>query len=184
MLSRVKLTNAHTVRGKPTLKNNTECFRNGLVRKLKEKQRKLSRHSMTSKTHGPHRRNNKSEYQECTCKMDKSLNRGMLNKFESRKICVAGYQCDNSDFDFCIAEHSELPVIKICSDEGRDDCQQLKPKGTEASFGTTVITATILFIISILFSRLTVNVLVLVLRVVIFHTMLCVGILHYQQVLC
>ena len=116
--------------------------------------------------------------------MDKSLNRGMLNKFESRKICLAGYQCDNSDFDFCIAEHSELPVIKICSDEGRDDCQQLKPKGTQASFGTTVITATILLIISILFSRVTVNVLVFVLRVVFFHTMLCVGILHYQQVLC
>ena len=38
--------------------------------------------------------------------MDKSLNRGMLDKFESRKICVAGYQCDNSDFYFCIAEHS------------------------------------------------------------------------------
>ena len=88
---------------------------------------------MTSKTHGPRRRNNKSEYQECTCKMDKSLNRGMFNKFESRKICVAGYQCDNSDFDFCIAEHNELPVIKICSDEGRDDCQQWKLKGTEAS---------------------------------------------------
>ena len=150
MLSRVKLTTAHTVCGRPTLKNNTECFRNGLVRELKEKQRKLSRHSMTSKTHGTHRRNNKSEYQECRCKLDKSLNRGMLNKFESRKICVAGYQCDNRDFDFCIAEHSELPVIKICSDEGRDDCQQLKPKGTEAFFGTTVITATILFIISIL----------------------------------
>ena len=55
-----------------------------------------------TKTHGPHRRNNKSEYQECTCKMDKSLNRGMLNEFESRKICVAGYQCDNSDFDFAL----------------------------------------------------------------------------------
>ena len=169
-----------------TLFAHTECFRNGLVRELKERQRKLSRHSMTSKTHGPHRRNNKSEYQECTCKMDKSWNRGMLNKFESRKIFVAGYQCDNSDFDFCIAEPSELPVIKICSDEGRDDCQQLKPKGTEASFGTTVISATIIFItsISILFSRVTVIVLVLVLRVVFFHTMLCVGILHYQQVLC
>ena len=102
MLFRVKLTNAHTVRGRPALKNNTECFRNGLVRELKERQRKLSRHSMTSKTHGPHRRNNKSEYQEYTCKMDKSLNRGMLNKFESRKLCVAGYQCDNSDFDFAL----------------------------------------------------------------------------------
>ena len=48
--------------------------------------------------------------------MDKTLNRGMFNKFESRKICVAGYQCENSDFDFCITEHNELPVIKICSD--------------------------------------------------------------------
>ena len=101
--------------------------------------------------------------------MDESLNRGMFNKFESCRICVAGYQCDNSDFDFCSVEHNELPAIKICSDEGRDDCQQLKPKGTEASFGTTVMTATILFIISILFRRLTVNVLVFALRVVFFH---------------
>ena len=100
--------------------------------------------------------------------MDKSLNRGMFNKFESRKICVAGYQCDNSDFDFCIAEHNELPVIKICSDEERDDCQQLKPKRTEASFRTTRITVTILFIIPVLFSRVMVNVLVFVLRVVSF----------------
>ena len=77
--------------------------------------------------------------------MDNSLNRGMFNKFESRKICVAGYQCDNSEIDFCLAEQNELPVIKICSDEGRGDCQQLKPKRSEASFGSTVITATIFF---------------------------------------
>ena len=94
--------------------------------------------------------------------MDKRLNRGMFNKFESRKSCVAGYQCDNSDSDFCIAEHNELPVIKICSDEGRDEGQQLN------QIGTTVITATILFIISIFSSRVTVNVLVFVLRVVFF----------------
>ena len=108
----------------------------------------------------------------------------MCIESESHKICVAGNECDNRDFDFCNAEHNELRVIEICSNEGRNDCQQLKPKGTDASFGTTVITATILFIISMLFSRVTVNVLVFVLRVVFFHTMLCVGILHYQQVLC
>ena len=66
--------------------------------------------------------------------------RGTCIKFESPKIWVAGNQCDNSDFDFHIAEHKELPVIKICCDEGRGDCQQSKPKGTQASFGTTVIT--------------------------------------------
>ena len=41
----------------------------------------------------------------------------MCNKFESRKSCVAGNQCDNSDFDLHNAEHRELPVIKISSDE-------------------------------------------------------------------
>ena len=74
----------------------TECImgnskiENGLVRELKEKQRRLSRHSMTSKTHGPHRRYNKSEYHECTRKMDKSLNRGMFYKFifSAREITI------------------------------------------------------------------------------------------------
>ena len=60
----------------------------------------------------------------------------MYIKFESRKICVTGNQCDNSDFDFHNADDKELPVIKISPDEGREDCQQLKPKGThEASLG-------------------------------------------------
>ena len=49
-------------------------------------------------------------------------------------------------------------MIKISSDEGREDCQQLKPKGTQASLGTTVIAVPILIILSILFSRVTVNV--------------------------
>ena len=59
-------------------------------------------------------------------------------------------------------------MIRISSDEGREDCQQLKPKRTQASLGTTVITVTILLILSILFSRVTVNVLVFVLRVLFF----------------
>ena len=54
------------------------------------------------------------------------------------------------------AEHEELPVIKISSDEGREGCQQLKPKGTQASLGTTLIAVTILLILSILLSRVTV----------------------------
>ena len=92
----------------------------------------------------------------------------MCIRFESRKICVAANQCDNSDFDFHNAEHKELPVIKISSDEGREDCQQLKPKETPASLGTTVITVTILLILSILFRRVTVNVHVSILGVVFF----------------
>ena len=75
----------------------------------------------------------------------------------------------------------------MCSDEGRDDCQQLKPKGSHVSFVTTVMVVTILML-SILFSRVTVNVLVFVLRVVFFVArgtcaMLGVGILRYQEVL-
>ena len=52
-----------------------------------------------------------------------SLNRRMCIRFESRKICVAGNQCDNGDFDFHNAEHRELPIIKISSDKRRVDCQ-------------------------------------------------------------
>ena len=63
---------------------------------------------MASNTRG---RNDKSEYQECTCKMDKSLKRGMCIKFESRKIGVAGNQCDNSDLDIHNAENKKLPVF-------------------------------------------------------------------------
>ena len=66
-----------------------------------------------------------------------SLNRRMCIRFESRKICVAGNQCDDSDFDFHNTEHKELTVIKISSNEGREDCQQLKPKGIQAFLGTT-----------------------------------------------
>ena len=50
----------------------------------------------------------------------------------------------------------------MCSDERRDDCQQLKPRGSHASFVITVIA------VSILFSRVTVSVLVFAFRVV-FH---------------
>ena len=90
------------------------------------------------------------------------MNRRICIKFESRKNCVAGNHGDKSDFDFCIAGHNELPVIKICSLEGRDDCQQLNANGTQATLGPTVIAVTIL-ILSILFSRVTVNGLVFVL---------------------
>ena len=103
-------------------------------------QRKTKEIVKTFKDHGPHRRHDRSECQECTCKIDKSLNRRIFIKFESRKICVASNQrCDNSGFDFDNAEHKELPVIKIFSSEGREDCQQLKTKGTQVSLGTTVI---------------------------------------------
>ena len=111
MLSCLKLTNAHTVRSRPTLKNDTKRFRNRLVRDLKEKGTKLSRHSMTSNTH---RRNDKSEYQECTCKTDDNLKRGMCIKFESRKICIAGNQCDNSHLDIHNAKTRSCLCSYIC----------------------------------------------------------------------
>ena len=43
-----------------------------------------------------------------------SLNRRMCIRFESRKICVAGNQCDNNDFDFHNAEHGKhlFPYLK------------------------------------------------------------------------
>ena len=65
-----------------------------------------------------------------------------------------------NDFDFHNAEHKELPVIKISSDEGRliRLSTILKPKGPQASL-ELLIAVTILLIPSILFSRVTVNIL-------------------------
>ena len=57
-------------------------------------------------------------------------------------------------------------LTAYCKD---NHCQQLKPKGTQGSLATTVIAVTILVILSILFSRVTVDVLVFVLRVVLVH---------------
>ena len=94
----------------------------------------VTRHSVTSNTH---RRNDKLEYQECTCKLDKSLKRNVYQVWESTwKICIAGNQWDNSDLDIHICGRQEAACM--CSDEGRDDFQQLKPKGSHASFVTTV----------------------------------------------
>ena len=88
-------------------------------------------------------------------------------------------------------------MIKISSDEGREHCQQLKLKGTHASLGTAVIAVTILLILSILFRRMTINVLIFVLSIVFFmYVCVCVycdrvhvrcsasEFLHYQQVSC
>ena len=66
--------------------------------------------------------------------MDKSLNRGMCIKFESHKICVAGNQCDNSNFDLHNAEHKELPVIRISRSTKRR-LSTIKTKRDSGLFG-------------------------------------------------
>ena len=63
---------------------------------------------------------------------------------------------------------------RSCLIEGRDDCQQLKPKGSHNSF------VTILPMLSILFGRVTVNVLVFVLRVVFFHVIFLCNAVHVR----
>ena len=99
--------------------------------------------------------------------MDKSLKTEMCIKFESRKICIVGNQCGNSHLDTHNAEDKKLPVFIMCSDEGRGDFQQLKPKGSHACNYCDSCSNS--FYAFNLFSRVTVNVLVFVLRVVFFH---------------
>ena len=64
------------------------------------------------------------------------------------------------DLDIHNEEVKKLPVFITGSDKGREDCQPLKPKRSHASFVTTVIAVTILLMVSIVFSTVTVNVLV------------------------
>ena len=73
-----------------------------------------------------------------------------------------------------------MPNTRSCLIEGRDDCQQLKPKGSHTSYVTTVIALTILLMLSILFGRVTVNVLVFVLRAVFFHVIFLCNAVHVR----
>ena len=74
-------------------------------------QRKTKEFVKTFNDINTNRRNDKSEYQECTCETNKSLKRGMCIKFESRKICIAGNQCDKSDLNIHNAEDKKLHVF-------------------------------------------------------------------------
>ena len=69
---------------------------------------------------------------------------------------------------------------RSCLIEGQDDCQQLKPKGSHTSFATTVIALTILLMLSILFGRVTVNLLVFVLRIVLFRVIFFCNTVHVR----
>ena len=62
MLSRVKLTNAHTARGRPTLKQHRVFS----LWDGPRPQKKIKEIVKTFKDHGPHRLIDKWEYQECT----------------------------------------------------------------------------------------------------------------------
>ena len=97
--------------------------------KIAQKLRKSSRHSKTMNLIDATTNRNIRSVREKL-----SFNRRMCIRFESSKICVVV-----NDLDFHNAEHKELPVIKISSDEGRLRRLStiLKPKGTQASLGTT-----------------------------------------------
>lgn len=150
MLSCLQLTNALTVRGRPTPEQN-------------EKETKLSRHSaMTSNTH---RRNDKSECQEYTSKTDNTFKRGMYINLDRPEIWIAGNQCHNSDLDIHNAWGKQEAACL-------HNVFQFKPKQTRNSFVIAVTTVAILPTPSVFFSRVTLHVLVFVLCVVFFHVIL------------
>ena len=66
----------------------------------------------------------------------------------------------------------------------KEDCQQLKPKGTQASLGTTVIAVTIVLILSVLLSRVTVNVLVFFIARCVFHVIVYIVTRYTYDALC
>ena len=87
-------TNTHTVRGRPTPKNEIRCSRNGLVRELKVDERKLLRQS---KTLCSNRRNQFWESQGYTNYLEKILGTEKCIKFKSEEISNTGDDCSKSD---------------------------------------------------------------------------------------
>ena len=89
-------------------------------------------------------------------------------KFESGKICVVCDQCDNNDFDFHNTENRELHAIKISSVDGREDCQHIETKRDSSLFGNYYDSSNNSSYSFNFVWRVTVNVLLFVLRVVFF----------------
>ena len=164
MLSNTLITHTNTqaVRDRPTLKD-VERFRNGSVRELKEKQRKLIGHSETS-----NRRNKQSECEESMRRMDKRLSTGACTKFHSERIFTAANQCENSYVYLETKREKKVPILMLCLCKGTDGPEG-QTKSNYASYEPVLVNIMIVLIVLILFRKVTLELLVCILRVVVFH---------------
>ena len=177
-------TNTHTVRSRPTPKNEIRHFRNGLVRELKVDERKLLRHS---KRLCSNRRKQFLGSQCHTSYLEKILGREMCIKFESDEISTTGDDCSKS-----YAKEKEVRSFALHVDKAMD-CQQGEAKHSYRGFVTVVRGVIIIVLLLALFRRVGVYILVFVLRVTVFHVIILlrcctwiilgVEIVHFQQVL-
>ena len=167
----ITLTNTHAVRGRPTLKD-IERFRNGSVRELSENTRKLKRHSMISNG-----RNDRAECEETTRIVEKSLSTGVCKGVNIVRICRAGGQCKNSVVFFESERNKRISGTKLCSVE-RTDSQQRKMENNYFTVVPLVVNIVIFLIVLILFRKVSAQIVVFFLRVILFHIILYFGTMH------
>ena len=156
-------TNTHTVRSRPTPKNEIRHFRNGLVRELKVDERKLLRHS---KRLCSNRRKQFLGSQCHTSYLEKILGREMCIKFESDEISTTGDDCSKS-----YSKEEEVRSFALRVDKAMD-CQQGEAKHSYRGFVTVVRGVIIIVLLLALFRRVGVCILVFVLRVTVFHVII------------
>ena len=158
-------TDSQTVRGRPTLKIEIECFRNGLVRELSES--KLLRESELS-----NRRNELLESQYSRSDIYKVLptELEMCIKLKGQEICETGDDSSKSHFFSQVVRNKDLRSFAFCVDEAID-CQQGEGNGIYR--GLVTVTGIIIILFVLLFFRsVSVFIVIFVLRVIIFHLMI------------
>ena len=163
-------TDSQTVRGRPTLNIEIECFRNGLVRELSES--KLLRQSELS-----NRRNELLESQYSRSDIYKVLptELEMCIKLKGQEICETGDDSSKSDFYSQVAKNKDLRSFAVCVDKAID-CQQGEGNGIYHGLATVTGIIIILFVL-LLFRSVSVFIVILVLRVIIFHLIIYCAIL-------
>ena len=164
-------TDSQTVRGRPTLKIEIECFRNGLVRELSES--KLLRESELSD-----RRNELLESQYSRSDIYKVLptELEMCIKLKGQEICETGDDSSKRHFFSQVVRNKDLRSFAFCVDEAID-CQQGEGNGIYR--GLVTVTGIIIILFVLLFFRsVSVFIVIFVLRVIIFHLMIYCAILY------
>ena len=162
-------TNTHTVRGRPTAKEEIRRFQNGQVRELKVNERKLLRQS---KTLCLNRRHQFVQSEDYTSYMEKRFAKGVCITFKSEGIWTTEEDCSNSN-----SKEKEVQSFVLCVDQPID-CQQEEEERSYRRFVKVVIGIIILALLLVLFRKVGVFIIAFVLRVKVFHVLIYVAVLY------
>ena len=168
-------TNTHTVRGRPTAKEEIRRFQNGQIRELKVNERKLLRQS---KTLSLNKRHQFVQSEDHTSYMEKRFAKGACKTFKSEGIWTTEEDCSNSN-----SKEKEVQSFVLCVDQPIDS-QQEEDERSYRRFVKVVIGIIILALLLVLFGKVGVFTLTFVLHVNVFHVIIYFAVMYMNYPQC